>query len=399
MGRNYTKYTAIEFAADSYFLHWQMAADEESNQFWAVFRKEHPEKENEIQDAMWIVKSIRINDYNFSKEELTAEWIRINHSVKRSFVKRRNRLLSLSAAACFLILVIGYMFVSRSKDHQYLSDVKQLPVIQEKSILLTLSNDSLVAFNQDADITMDLKGNIVVNGVDEKKLFNHESKNDTENNKKQEYNKLFVPWGKRSSLILSDGSKLWINSGTTLEFPSVFAEDRREIKVSGEIYIEVTKNREKPFIVNTASFSVKVLGTKFNVTAYSEDQVKAVVLAEGSVKINTNSGDIMQLKPEERFSMNDSQIKKDHVDVYNFISWKDGIFKFSGESLQNVLTRLSRYYNAPLTCTDDIKNIHLRGKLALLDDLPSVLDNISIILPVKYEIKDDKIVISRNNKK
>ncbi len=394
MERNYEKYDAIKFAVDPFFLRWQLADDEEAKEFWTNFCVKHPEKGKEIRKAIRIVRSIRINDYHFSDEELSKEWIKISHSAKRISIRKKNRnwLLSLSAAASVLLIVATYFFVLHNKQGHYATDLTQLPVKEEKNIVLTLPNDSLVAFNQDADISLDQTGNIVINGIDNKKLFSHKSKGRLQDNK------LIVPWGKRSSLTLSDGSKVWINSGSTLEFPSVFSEDRREIKVAGEIYIEVTKDSVRPFIVNTDKFSVKVLGTRFNVSAYNEDKVQAVVLAEGSVKINTVSGNTVELKPEERFSLSGSQIQKDHVDVYDYISWKDGIFRFAGEPLQNILTRLSRYYNTELVCSDDIRDLRLRGKLALFDDLKSVLDNIAVIIPVKYEVKNNQIVISKNEK-
>ena len=394
MERNYEKYNAVQFAADPFFLRWQLGAEEDAKAFWTNFRAEHLEKEEEVREAIRIIRSVRINDYRFSDEDLSKEWIRIRHSAKKLSIRRKNRnwLLSLSAAASVLLIIATYFFVSQEKQQHYTTDSDQLPVREERNIVLTLSNDSLVTLNQDADISLDQTGNIVINGIDNKKLFNHKNKNRLQNNK------LIVPWGKQSSLTLSDGSKVWINSGTTLEFPSVFSTGLREIKVSGEIYIEVIKDPARPFIVNTDRFSVSVLGTRFNVSAYNEDKVQAVVLAEGSVKINTVSGNTIDLKPEERFSMNGSQIKKDHVAVYDYISWKDGIFRFSGEPLQHILTKLSRYYNTELVCSADIRDLRLRGKLALFDDLKPVLDNIAVLIPVKYEVRNNQIIISKNEK-
>ena len=165
--------------------------------------------------------------------------------------------------------------------------------------------------------------------------------------------------------------------------------------MEGEIYIEVAENATKPFIVNTGKFDVTVTGTVFNVTAYNDDKTQGVVLVEGSVKIDAENGTSMNLVPNDRFSLTNEVAEKQQVDVYDYISWKDGIYRFAGDSLENILKRLSRYYDANMVCTEDVKNMQLRGKLALMDDYTSVLDNIEVIVPIKYEIQNDKILISK----
>jgi len=385
---NYSKFNASEFAADESFLKWRMVADEESDRFWTHFIETHPRKKEEILSAIRIVNSIRINDYQFTQNELLTEWARINHSIKKSGIRRKRLVYTLSIASSLAVLLIVSYFSFFTKPAQEKRFITGRP--GNKEIELTLPDQSSVTFGENADIVYDQEGNITVNTAKKKERFAKKTiKGDLP------LNKLIVPPGKISSLTLADGSKIWIDSGTTLEFPSVFEDDRREINVNGEIYIEVAHQAKNPFLVHTSAFSVNVLGTKFNVSAYPEDAVQRVVLVQGSVEVRMPSGEESKLEPDEMFSWSEKEYHLEKVDVYDHISWKDGIFRFTGEPLENILTRLSRHYDVPITCDSDARKIQVTGKLALFDDLTMVLDNITVIIPVTYERENNKIIISK----
>nr|WP_319499631.1 FecR domain-containing protein [uncultured Draconibacterium sp.] len=396
MERKYANYNAIQFASDPYFLQWQMSGDDESNTFWESYRKKHPEKEKDIQDAIRIVKSIRINDVRFTEEELKQERLKIISRAEPKIKLKRNRfIVAATAAACFLLLVISYLFLGKDPKPVLLSEEQQAyPPIESKDIVLSISGDSIVTFDENTDVKIDKRGSLIVSESNQKALFSHEA-DPLKNEADPVMNKLVVPRGKRSSLVLADGSKIWINSGSTLEFPSGFITNQRLIKVEGEIFIEVAKNDTKPFTVRTEKFDVIVTGTTFNVTAYNDETTQRVVLVEGSVKIDVENKPTMNLEPNDKFSLTGDQAEKQKVDVYDYISWKDGIYRFAGDSLENVLKRLSRYYDVNFVCDDDVKNMQLRGKLALMEDFTSVLDNIEVIVPIKYEIEKDKILIRK----
>ena len=386
--KNYSKFNASDFAADDFFLKWRMAADEESDRFWTNFIESNPWKKDDILSAIRIINSVRINDYQFTQDELLTEWTRINHSIKKKGVGRKRLVYTLSIASSLtLLLIVSYFsfFTKPAPD-------KLITVTQpgNKEIQLTLPDQSSVTFGENADIIYDQEGNITVTTAKKKELLPTGAVKGA-----LQMNKLIVPPGKISSLTLSDGSKIWINSGTVLEFPSVFEDHQRKIKIDGEIYIEVSRNEKNPFIVSTSSFLVKVLGTKFNVSAYNEDPVQRIVLVRGSVEVKMKSGDPVKLEPDEMLSLSETGFHSEKVDVYDYISWKDGIFRFTGEPLERILTRLSRHYDVPITCDDDAKRIQVTGKLALFDDLTTVLDNITVILPVTYERENNKIIISK----
>ncbi|HBX18828.1 MAG TPA: iron dicitrate transport regulator FecR, partial [Porphyromonadaceae bacterium] len=137
-------------------------------------------------------------------------------------------------------------------------------------------------------------------------------------------NKLIVPYGKRSKIVLPDGTQVWLNSGSSLEFPSDFSGKTRDVYLSGEIYIEVAHDTQKLFRVHASGFDVKVYGTQFNVTAYPNSQ-PSVVLVQGSVSLQSENKPEIFLSPSEQALYSESgvfQTKK--VDVTPFISWKNG---------------------------------------------------------------------------
>ncbi|WP_286854003.1 FecR family protein, partial [Proteiniphilum sp. UBA5259] len=131
-------------------------------------------------------------------------------------------------------------------------------------------------------------------------------------------------YGKRSTLTLSDGSKVWLNSGSVLEFPAQFGSKKREIRLtSGEMYIEVIPDSQKPFHVHTSDFNVKVYGTKFNVSAYA-DSPRSVVLVEGRVSLQPVNKKETFLSPSEQAVYSDNgTFNTQKVDVTQFISWKN----------------------------------------------------------------------------
>lgn len=140
-----------------------------------------------------------------------------------------------------------------------------------------VSDQKKIELDNNAQIVYSATGQVQVNS---NKLV--------EDDIKEEYNQIIVPKGKRSQIVLADNSKIWINSGSKVIYPRAFEGKYREIYVEGEVYLNVTHDTSKPFIVNTSGFEVRVLGTSFNISAYKNQEKAAVVLVEGSVNVKTN---------------------------------------------------------------------------------------------------------------
>lgn len=380
-------HTAIDFSTDPLFIEWRWLQTDESCQFWEGFLAEYPDKADDILLAIEIVESFKENnnDFLFSEPEKGYAVKRLTEKVYRYKRRRKRAIYSIST---FVLLVS--LFFLPFKPTRQIKPVDQVPVIvrENKEVQLILSSGEKSIFKEDIQIKYDSIGNIVVESESGKMLEKHE-KVDVP----AKINRLIVPKGKRSSLLLADGSRIWVNSGTTVEFPSSFSQNERRISIDGEIYIEVEKDPQKPFYVSTQDFDVVVLGTAFNVTAYSEDAMQHITVAEGSVSVFTEeaeTGSVITRNQQLRV-LNGKGAEISNVDVYNYISWREGILRFESEPLQQILTRLSCYYDINLLFGEDIQSIRCSGKLYLFDEWQIVLDNITNVSPVAYRVQDNQV--------
>lgn len=208
------------------------------------------------------------------------------------------------------------------------------------------------------------------------------------------WTRLTVPEGEHVDMTLSDGTRLYVNSGSEVEIPSVFDPEKRKIRMTGEVYLEVAKDAERPFFVETEDFDVRVYGTSFNVSAYPEDGVSSVVLVEGSVAVS--AGDMTRfIEPGQKMEISGGRMDVSDVDVMEYVGWKDRIIITGGQTLYQIMQKLARYYGADISVSDEVAGMMMNGKLDLQEDLSSVLDNLCILLPLEYErCKGDRYIIS-----
>jgi ferric-dicitrate binding protein FerR (iron transport regulator) len=167
---------------------------------------------------------------------------------------------------------------------------------------------------------------------------------------------LSTPVGGQYQLTLSDGTKVWLNAATTLKYPSHFTSSERKVELSGEAYFEVSKNEKQPFYVFLSDSSgVKVLGTHFNVSSYTNENEKQITLLEGSVLVTTKSH-TTKLEPGSQAHIVDNLItKSDNVDTEEIVGWKNGLFVFHDVSIETIMRQVERWYNAKVIFKGEIK--------------------------------------------
>mgnify|MGYP002539910071 FL=1 len=207
---------------------------------------------------------------------------------------------------------------------------------------------------------------------------------------RNEMHKIVVPDGKRVDIVFSDGTKMYINSGSKVIYPAVFADDKREILVEGEVYLDVAKNPHCPFIVKTKGFDIRVLGTSFNVSAYGKETSASVVLVQGSVVVTTEDKHEVQLKPNQLIDIKGNQTQVREVDVSEYISWKENMLKINQKHLDEVFSKLALYYGYRIQYTSGVAAMSITGKLDLLPDIKDVLDNLCLSFPLKYTMNESK---------
>ncbi len=214
------------------------------------------------------------------------------------------------------------------------------------------------------------------------------------------YNTLKVPYGKRFDVELSDGTVVYLNSGSSLKYPENFpGEGRREVELTGEAFFEVAEDKEHPFVVNTKELNVKVFGTRFNISAYPEDDLTDVVLVEGSVGMyedirHTEKGIMLTPGHKGSFYRNDKNIEISAVETSVYTSWIGGELVFRNMTFENILKKLERQYNVNIT----MKNRTLAGEEfnASFDREPveDVLEYFKMTYGIRYTVEGDNITIN-----
>ncbi|HNQ27726.1 MAG TPA: DUF4974 domain-containing protein [Aquaticitalea sp.] len=217
------------------------------------------------------------------------------------------------------------------------------------------------------------------------------------------YNTLVVPYGKRSSIALSDGSKVWLNSGSKLVFPVNFITKNREVYIEGEAIFDVAKDKEKPFIVKSEGQQIEVLGTVFNVSAYRDDAYVQTVLKSGSVKVVygasglQNSPQSITMAPGSMASLDlkNTKLSTQSVNVEKYFSWRDGIFIFKNDSLESIMKKIARYYNMDIVIENQaLAGASFSGYLDLKDNIENVIKTIRETTKFEYTIKNNKMIIN-----
>ena len=208
------------------------------------------------------------------------------------------------------------------------------------------------------------------------------------------YHTLTVPIGGEYHFTLADGTRIWVNSASEVRFPDRFTGEKRVIYMKGEVYLEVAHDASRPFVVHAGENEVRVLGTKFNLTAYPEEQKVVTTLVEGSVEFR-NKDERVRLTPGEQ-SVLDRQLEKQKVDVSIYTSWVTGMFEYERMPLSDITRQLSRWYDVQFVYeAEEFRNHPFTGVVKRDQSLEEVLSIIGKTTNIKFEISDRTIIIKR----
>lgn len=205
--------------------------------------------------------------------------------------------------------------------------------------------------------------------------------------------KIMVPAGQRISLELSDGTMVWLNSRTKIEYPASFVGDDRTVKLDGEAYFEVSKDVHKPFIVETAKGNIEVLGTKFNVEAYSEDNTFTTALMEGSVKVMRGNMQYM-LRPNQLAYLRNGKMNIALIEDFNLYRWREGLICFKDESFPNIVKKFEKYYGVDIRIENStVVNYRCTGKFRQSDGVLYALRVLQKDVNFKFSRDEDNHII------
>lgn len=203
------------------------------------------------------------------------------------------------------------------------------------------------------------------------------------------YSEIFVPYGQMSQVTLSDGTKIWLNSGTTLKYPDQFGENSRTVSISGEAYFKVAKNAENPFFVKSNDLTVKVLGTSFNYSAYKEDATASVTLVEGKVEVQDVNGETMAtLHPGQLLTKNKSTntITTKEVKTAFYSSWSDGKISFDDERFDQIAVKIERWFNVDIAFDNEqLKSQKFTGTILKNKPVDQIMQAFELLSPIRFK--------------
>jgi len=388
----YKDYSAIDFLEDSNFLRWLNEPTQEDHDFWNEYVKKHPSQKAKIKEATLLFNLFHSSENKLALPEQYELWKAIQSESQTSAKEVFIRILKYAAVLVLVFLsgaVSYYMYQNAVERNQYqLAEIN--PVVNGEAMVILADGSKVSLDKQMSEISYSTNGRqLIVN-------------NDTITQKavtmKESMNKVIVSYGKKSMVLLSDGTKVWLNAGSQLVYPAVFLKDTREVALVGEAFFDVVKNPQKPFIVKAADVSVQVLGTRFDISAYPEDKVIQTVLEEGKINLKY-SGDgifkrdyVVEMVPNQmvEFDKISREANSSTVNVSKFVSWKDGMLEFEKVNLYKALKQVERFYNIQILLEDQsIGSYKLSGKLDLKDEPEKVLNVIKLTVPIDWQRKSN----------
>lgn len=304
------------------------------------------------------------------------------------------------AAVMVLPLCIGY-FLLRNTDRTQDSEVLNVASVVKpgtSKAMLTMADGSVVELKGVQGFELKEKDGTLINK--DSAILTYAATMDSRLRSGQPvYNRVDIPRGGEYSLVLSDGTVVYLNAMSSLRYPVNFVGDTREVELTGEAFFQVAKDASHPFIVKTREMSIRVLGTEFNVSAYQEDQMVRTTLVEGSVRIDAGLQDeTVVLRPSQQatFYKSSGELSVREVNVDMYIAWKNGMFDFRDWRLEDIMTYLSRWYDIQVFYQNEgLKDQKFGCYITRYSEIGPILELLEKTGNIKADVKGNTIVFTR----
>lgn len=302
-----------------------------------------------------------------------------------------------AASVVFVVVIVAFLQYYSSRDSKIING--QTVKVQDASpgkfkARLVLDDGSTIVLDSSGNGELARQGNTSIIQKDGQLLYQEDKKGGNA----LLYNKLTTGRGETYCTLLSDGSKIWLNAGSSVRYPVTFPAGERKIEITGEAYFQVAKDANKPFVVsgsasNGKKWSLQVLGTSFNLNNYLDEPVMKTTLVEGSVKIMAASKEV-KLQAGEQAILNGYTLSTEKGDVEAATAWKNGYFQFTDADLPSVLRQLSRWYDLDVIYVGQPVKKTFAGKLPLNARASEVL-SVLAAHGIHLRIEGKKLMVSQ----
>jgi transmembrane sensor len=372
--------------------------EDEKSEFFATIGKDNDEKE--IKDLLAeFMKEERPALYNHQRLDVISESILSADKVEGNEVLVFRFIKWAAAASIILVLGIASYFVLFTNERKQAGGKGELVATTDVRAptgraVITLADGRKVYLDSVGTGTLATQANITVEkSADGKIVYQPAGGITTE----VVYNTLTNPRGSKViDMQLTDGSRVWLDAGSSVKYPVAFAGNERKVEITGEAYFEVTHDATKPFIVSNGEVNVQVLGTHFNVNAYDDEEALKVTLLEGSVVVKRETANL-KLKPGEQaiVNRNATLTLNRSVDTEKIMAWKNGKFAFGENTgIKEIMRELSRWYDVEVIYQDNIQQ-EFGGSMSRQSNISQVLDKLELTGKVHFKIEGKRIIVMR----
>ncbi len=324
----------------------------------------------------------------------TEMWAAVQKGKDTSRVKKMWwPVIAAAASVLFIVSVVSFFFLhkpplqqvaqNRAADIAPGSNKAILTLSKGRQIILTGAKNGQLAIENNAVIHKTADGQVVYDNV-------------STGTSEAVYNTISTPRGGQYRLTLADGTNVWLNAASSVKYPTAFTGNDRQVETTGEVYFEVAHDTGKPFKVNSNGQTITVLGTHFNVNAYSDEAAIRTTLLKGSVSVSAGLAYTI-IKPGEQSVLHHDKISVVTADIEDAIAWKNGMFRFTNESLESVMRMVSRWYDVDVVFEDaDVKDLPCNGITTRFDKVSKLLRMIELTKRVHFKIEGKKIIVLKS---
>lgn len=365
-----------------YLLNKQSAQERQATEAWIRESTENRRYFEEFRQA-----HIRL------QQAVQSEVIAGNYNQLQRKIRRRSVFRKAMRVAALITLMIGSgygIYFLRQKP------VTVAPVAQRtvhpgsSQAILHLSSGRIVGIDTSKQSFQEPDGTLITIAANGSVNYHTETPSSSG---QQLLNRLEVPRGGEFCITLNDGTKVWLNSESELQYPTQFSEDQRIVYLKGEAYFDVAHLSQTPFIVKVVDMNVKVYGTQFNINSHVQGKIETV-LVKGSIGISRLGNEEIMMQPNQKATYHNNRIKVEEVDPLPYTAWKNGFFMFHNETLEIIMDKLSRWYDVEVFYTaNQAKTVRLSGMLERYKDVNHLLRYFEKISDVRFTVKGNTITV------
>jgi transmembrane sensor len=402
--KKYLSFSVPEFINDPFFQDWVLQPDQTKDDFWNELIYQHPQLQAKIEEAKRILQEIEFVEY-FPDEERIEQSVavlrkKLDESGKPFSVIRMWTPLRVAAAAAVFLLIFSsiYLFMQNNASDNPTDAI----VTKQAGKIIPGGNKATLTLVDGTVVQLDSTGTAIIanQGNSSIKTMNGQlaySTNGGTAGSEVVFNTIHTPKGGQFQITLADGTNVWLNSASSLRYPTVFAEGNRVVELTGEGYFEVAPNAKQPFLVKVNDMEVAVLGTHFNINSYSDEPSVKTTLLEGKVKV-TRADNYILLNPGQQAVVSPFGNKvsiDNNVDLEEVVAWKNGRFLFNGADVEAIMRQVARWYDVEIVYEQKI-NEPITGGLGRSENVQQLLNILEATGKVKFLVNGKQIVVKGN---